>query len=199
MQLEDPFDTKLCTLKFIVFSTLTVLASGVVRKLWREWERKVGDWHKNESEDRDTVKTQLPSCEVCSDVDEYNKKEQQLAKQRSTWPYWEMTVDPQTLLMNTLPSFSILSSHFHCTWTTDPKACATPTNGNTHVTARSYWDTYVHSHAEWVRARHTLRVSTPSMWSHEFSYNLGIVALTVGNSCNYFACYLCNYLFCYVK
>ena len=30
----------------------------------------------------DAVKTQLPSCEVCGEVDEYNKKEQQLAKQR---------------------------------------------------------------------------------------------------------------------
>ena len=82
MQLEDPFDTKLCTLKFIIFSILTVLASGLIRKLWWEWERKVGDWLENESEDRDAAKTQLPSCEVCGDVDEYNKKEQQLAKQR---------------------------------------------------------------------------------------------------------------------
>ena len=82
MQLEDTFDTRLCTLKFIIFSALTVLASSLVRKLWREWERKVGDWLENESEDRDTVKTQQPSCEVCSYVDEYNKKEQQLAKQR---------------------------------------------------------------------------------------------------------------------
>ena len=163
MQLEDPLDTKLCTLKFIVFSILTVLASGLVRKLWWEWERKVGDWLENESEDRDAAKTQLPSCEVCGDVDEYNKRSSNLQSKESTWLYWEMTtpIEPQTLLMNTLPSFSILSSQFYCTWTTDPKACGTPTNSNTHVTARRLLR-YIRAFACWMGTRkaYTVRIYT---------------------------------------
>ena len=152
MQLEDPFDTKLCTLKFIVFSTLTALASGLARKLWREWERKVGDWLemkvKTETQWKHSyhlVKSAAMSMSTIKRSSNYQSKE-------STWPYWEMTIDPQTLLMNALPSFSILSSHFHCTWTTDLKACATPTNGNTHVTARRLLR-YIRAFACWMGAR----------------------------------------------
>ena len=44
--------------------------------------------------------------------------------------------------------FLILDSHFCCTWTIGQKACAMPTNGNTHVSVQRLLR-YVRVHAEW--------------------------------------------------
>ena len=42
-------------------------------------KKELGDWHNNRNKDRNATKTQLPPHEVCG---EYNREEQQLAKQR---------------------------------------------------------------------------------------------------------------------
>ena len=48
-----------------------------------------------------------------------------------------------------------LGSHFHCTWTTGPKACVTPTNGITHMLVQRLLR-YLHACAEWAHTRHTM-------------------------------------------
>ena len=63
MKLEDPFDTNLCTLMFIILSGVVALGSGlIVKKIASEEE--LGNWCEYRSEDRDVVKMQLPYCEV---------------------------------------------------------------------------------------------------------------------------------------
>ena len=45
-------------------------------------KKELGDWRENGSEDRDTAQTQLPSHEVPSQLDEYEREELWLTKQR---------------------------------------------------------------------------------------------------------------------
>ena len=106
------------------------------------------------------VKTemQLPPREVCSKLNEYERKEQQLAKQRNHMAV--LRNDHTCKSLNCFnecfaKSFLIFNSHFRCTWTTGPKACATPTNINTVVSDQRLFR-YVHVRAEWAHTRHTL-------------------------------------------
>ena len=45
-------------------------------------KKELGDWHENGSKDRDGAKMNLPHRKVCSELDEYEREEQQLVKQR---------------------------------------------------------------------------------------------------------------------
>ena len=45
-------------------------------------KKELGDWCNNRSEDRDEAKTELPPHEVHGKLDEYEREEQWLAKQR---------------------------------------------------------------------------------------------------------------------
>ena len=123
MQLKDPFDTKLCTLNVIVLSVVAVVT-----------REKKGMKVK-------TVKTQLPPHEVHDEVHEFDKEQQWLAKQRKC-----MIVLRNDHTHRSLNSFNehfavffdlqFFGSHVCCTWTTSPKACAMPTNGNTHMSVQ---------------------------------------------------------------
>ena len=123
-------------------------------------KKELGDWRENGSEYRDAAKTQLPSHEVCGKLDEYEREEQWVAKQRK-----RMAVLRNNHTHRSLNPFNerfaipflILASHFRCTWTTGLKACGTPTNTNMHVSVQRLLR-YVHARAELVRARHTLRI-----------------------------------------
>ena len=90
---------------------------------------------------------QLPLREVCGKLDEYEREEQWLAKQRKCTAV--LRNDHTHRSSNSFNEhfsipFLILVSHFRCTWTTSPKACGMATNTNMHVLAQRYWDTYMH-------------------------------------------------------
>ena len=134
MQLKDPFETKLCTLKFIILSTVAALAVSLSKI---DSEEELGDWCKSRSEDRDVMKMQLPHCEAYGKVDEYEREEQELARQRKCMAVLRndhtRTCRSLNSLTNALPSFLILhylGSHIRCTTMTGPEACPTPINTN---------------------------------------------------------------------
>ena len=108
----------------------------------------------------DTVNHLVKSA-VCS-------KERSSGQQskESTWPSWEMTipVDPRTLLMNALPYLSRFLAHTLVAHGRPAKKHVPRLLTLIHTCRfKGYWDT-IHVHAEWVCARHTLRIRTPSKW-----------------------------------
>ena len=110
-------------------------------------EEELRDWRENGSEDRDAVKMQLPTREVCGKLDEYEREEQWLAKQRKCMAI--LRNDHTHRSSNSFNEhfsipFLILVSRFRCTWTTGPNTCGMPTNTNMHLLVQSYWDTYIH-------------------------------------------------------
>ena len=91
--------------------------------------KRSGRLGENGNEDRESKCSHHPVKSTARSM--YEREEQQLVKQRNTWPSWEMTISsplvrcskPRSLL-RTLSTYT-LPSH---TWSTVPKAHATPTN-----------------------------------------------------------------------
>ena len=101
----------------------------------RAKKKELGDWRENGSEDRDTVKMQLPPCEICSELDEYEREEQRLTKQ---------SVHMAVLRTNHRSSVSFALPYYlsrflgHTFVAHGQPACATPTNTSMHVSVKSY-------------------------------------------------------------
>ena len=101
----------------------------------RAKKKELGDWRENGSKDRDTVKMQLPPCEICSELDEYEREEQRLTKQ---------SVHMAVLRTNHRSSVSFALPYYlsrflgHTFVAPGQPACATPTNTSMHVSVKSY-------------------------------------------------------------
>ena len=124
--------------KFRPQNTLSVLKhlTCCMKIVTRVRKKELGDWNKMEvkTESQNAATTPWSSW-WCWWLRERSSGYQ---SKESTWLSWETTIpiDPRTLLKNALPSFSILQFSLltlRCTWTTDPKACAMPTNSNRHM------------------------------------------------------------------
>ena len=113
MQLKDPVDTKLCTLKFINLSAVVGLTSGLtVRKLW---ERRLA-WKEKWRHSYDSMKPAASSMST-------RERSSGLGSKVSTWSSWETTISsclvrcskprslPGTLSLYSLPTFSHFVAH----------------------------------------------------------------------------------------
>ena len=106
------------------------------------------------------MKMQLPYCEVHSKVDEYESEEQELEKQTKCMAVLRNDHTRRSLnlfnecfaiFLNCSISWLILSLH---NWPT------MPTNTNMYMLVQRLLR-YIHVHAEWAQARHTVRIRTP--------------------------------------
>ena len=120
----------------------------------RAKKKELGDWCENGSEDRDAVKMQLPPCEICSELDEYEREEQWLTKQSVHMAVLRNNHTNRSSVFFALPYY--LSRFLGHTFVARGQlACATPTNTNMHVSVKGY--------VEWAYAKHTLQMRTPSI------------------------------------